>query len=251
MALTPAALARASPPALAQKVCAKPKRTKAPLKRKRCAQADPDAEARRSRRQRKQVAEVDPSKMSQLDLQLAGLEPRNKRRVRYVDPDAETDVDTDEDSEDEVRVRRRRKEWTFELASLPEETLAKLRKVDLLEGMRAFLETDKWHCEWFDRPASETNVSRVMRQLERLASGEGVQHPRSRRKGSCFMEGEALTLAHDMEQLYQEAWNFTDVHGRDLGNGWLLHHPIKKCYAFQQHLYTNGLVDYAVKKWGV
>jgi hypothetical protein len=113
-----------------------------------------------------------------------------------------------------------------------------LANLDLgwLQGLENFLKDTELHTYWFGRAASETNVARVMAQVRKLASGDGVPHPCA---SAVFMQGRPLTLGDDIRMLVEEAWQWLDVHGEDKGHGWLLNHPLKKVLAFQQHMVDN------------
>jgi hypothetical protein len=102
-----------------------------------------------------------------------------------------------------------------------------------LTGLQAFLLDAHLHARWFGRVASATNVERVMAQVRKLASGNGVDHPRS---DATFMRGRPLDLASNVPSLIDEAWEWLNEYGADLGNGWLLNHPLKKVHIYQQHL---------------
>lgn len=102
-----------------------------------------------------------------------------------------------------------------------------------LVEMESFLR-DHSKSHTFFNAQSEENVRSVMRQLHKLASGNGVAHPRA--SAPPFMDGDALTLEHNAGALVCAAHEWLDKWGRDLSNGWLLTHPLKKLQAFQQYL---------------
>jgi hypothetical protein len=80
---------------------------------------------------------------------------------------------------------------------------------------------------------SQQNFRSVMRQVRRLASGEGITYTRWD-EGVYFYANKRVDLSGDFEALYEEAVVFENEHGQDLGNGWLLRHPIKKIGNFQR-----------------
>ena len=82
---------------------------------------------------------------------------------------------------------------------------------------------------------SNQNHRSVLRQVEKLCSGAGVTYHRW--PGQIyFCKGERLALSWDMNALYDRAVEYENEYGRDLGNGWLLRHPIKKIHNFQHFL---------------
>lgn len=85
---------------------------------------------------------------------------------------------------------------------------------------------------------SQQNFRSVMRQVERLASGQGITYGRWK-EGTYFMKGEKVNLSANFDKLYDEAVSFEDYEGRDLGNGWLLRHPIKKMQNFQYYTFSK------------
>ena len=80
---------------------------------------------------------------------------------------------------------------------------------------------------------SHPNFRNVMRQAEKLASGQGITYPKYWGPGVAFAKGECIDLTLDFDALYARAVDCEDEHGRDLGNGWLLRHPITKLANFQ------------------
>ncbi|CAJ1930127.1 unnamed protein product [Cylindrotheca closterium] len=84
---------------------------------------------------------------------------------------------------------------------------------------------------------SDPNEKNVMRQITKLANGEGVRYTSPQfgwPEGCYFMKGEPVTPISDVVELLNEAQKCEDEWGRDHGNGWLLRHPLKKLLMFQQ-----------------
>jgi len=54
-----------------------------------------------------------------------------------------------------------------------------------------------------------------------------------------FKKNKPVKLSSDFDKMYDEAVDFEDEHGRDLGNGWLLRHPIKKLANFQYYYFEQ------------
>ena len=90
-----------------------------------------------------------------------------------------------------------------------------------------------------EHPISEDNRRQVLRQAEKLVSGQGV-HYASPTYGwpddVVFRKGEPVTMSSDIVQIIADARDFEDEHGRDHGNGWLLNHPLRKLLIFQTHV---------------
>ena len=125
------------------------------------------------------------------------------------------------------RKRARRGKAT---ADLTDDERAMLGAFDM-EAFEEFL-TD-------EHPISEDNRRQVLRQAEKLVSGQGV-HYASPTYGwpddVVFRKGEPVTMSSDIVQIIADARDFEDEHGRDHGNGWLLNHPLRKLLIFQTHV---------------
>lgn len=101
-------------------------------------------------------------------------------------------------------------------------------------------ETAEWLAEMETYLIENENLSyqnhrSVMRQVEKLSSGHGITYHHWP-AGVFFGKGQMVDLTWNLEALYDEACDFEDEHGRDLGNGWLLRHPIRKMNNFQHYL---------------
>jgi len=77
---------------------------------------------------------------------------------------------------------------------------------------------------------SDQNRRQVLKQATKLASGQGVPHPRAE---ATFHEGVVVTLGDDFLALIDEAQEWEDANGEDFGHGWLLRHPLKKLHIYQ------------------
>ena len=89
------------------------------------------------------------------------------------------------------------------------------------------------------KPVSEANARTVLRQVKLLVSGAGV-HYHHWPEGFYFRKGEPVTLAMDIGEI-QDAANEIDRRPgyRDLGNGWLLNHPLQKLMNYQYYLHHS------------
>ena len=82
---------------------------------------------------------------------------------------------------------------------------------------------------------SETNCRRAMTQVTLMSSGDGVTYHHWPHN-VWFHKGDAIDLTWNMQELYVQACEYENEYGRDLGNGWLMRHPIKKMHNFQLYL---------------
>ena len=77
-----------------------------------------------------------------------------------------------------------------------------------------------------------------MRQVTKLVTGEGIRYD-SRAygwpEGCYFLKGTVVKPTDDILKLMDLGRDCEDEWGRDHGNGWLLSHPLKKMYMFQQY----------------
>jgi hypothetical protein len=83
---------------------------------------------------------------------------------------------------------------------------------------------------------SVDNARSVMRQVRRLALGEGITYLHWP-VGTFFYKDTKVNLSFDFGQMHDEAVRIEDTHGRDKGNGWLLKHPIRKLELYQEYRY--------------
>jgi len=85
---------------------------------------------------------------------------------------------------------------------------------------------------------SDQNRRNVLRQITKLATGEGIRYE-SKAYGwpdDCyFIKGTKVGPTDDILKLMDIGRECEDEWGRDHGNGWLLSHPLKKLYMFQQY----------------
>eukprot|EP00977_Amphora_coffeiformis_P010676 scaffold2510_cov169-Amphora_coffeaeformis.AAC.27 len=89
---------------------------------------------------------------------------------------------------------------------------------------------------------SDQNVRNVMRQVTKLANGEGIHYDSPKygwKPHQIFQKGIKITPLSDFVELMELAQQAEDMWGRDHGNGWLLSHPLKKMLLFQQFCLQN------------
>lgn len=85
---------------------------------------------------------------------------------------------------------------------------------------------------------SHQNRRNVMKQVTKLHMGEGITYE-SRAygwpEGCYFLKGKKIGPTDDILHLMEIGIQCEDDWGQDHGNGWLLRHPLKKLYMFQQY----------------
>ena len=97
------------------------------------------------------------------------------------------------------------------VVGLTDEERSQLREqVDWLEEMEAYLKDEE--------NLSYQNHRSVMRQVEKLVTGQGITYHHWG-KETYFGKGTRITLSDNFDSLYEEACDFEDEHGKDLGNG--------------------------------
>jgi len=121
---------------------------------------------------------------------------------------------------------------------LTEAQRATLRRAeeDWIEGMHTFLLRVPHGNH--SKTVSEANARSVMRQVRLLAAGAGVTYHHWPSKVK-FCANIPIQLSSDLQALYDEAQGYEDKYGKDLGNGWLLRHPIVKMMNYQQYKFEK------------
>ena len=87
-------------------------------------------------------------------------------------------------------------------------------------------------------PISSANARTVIRQVKLMVSGAGVGYHHWP-SDVFWRKGQPIKLNEDFDRLKDEAVEMENRYGRDLGNGWLLNHPLQKLQNFQNYLYEN------------
>lgn len=148
------------------------------------------------------------------------------------------------DDLDQILLRRKkfpvllRRKKCPPVLPLTEEQRSTLRRAeeDWIEGMHTFLLRVPHGNH--SKTVSEANARSVMRQVRLLAAGAGVAYhhwPDTVK----FCESVPIDLSSDLQALYDEAQGYEDKYGKDLGNGWLLRHPIAKMMNYQQYKFEK------------
>uniref|UniRef100_A0A7S3V9T0 Uncharacterized protein n=1 Tax=Chaetoceros debilis TaxID=122233 RepID=A0A7S3V9T0_9STRA len=94
---------------------------------------------------------------------------------------------------------------------------------------------------------SVSNVQRVMAVVNKLVDGRGVRHPHT---GEVFLKGTKETkrtkdgsyihMGMDFRSMLDDASEWVYNNGGDRGNGWLIEHPVKKLWIYQQARAANN-----------
>jgi len=154
--------------------------------------------------------------------------PRRSNRVRKTPP---ANTGLQDDSIDRVIARNKKKQKRSNNAMLSEEDRQKLANLpDWMEDMEGYLIEEE--------NLSQQNFRSVMRQVSRLATGVGITYSRWD-DNIVFYKRTCIDLSWNFNALYDQAVEFENEHGRDLGNGWLLRHPIKKMQNFQAYCWQK------------
>lgn len=85
---------------------------------------------------------------------------------------------------------------------------------------------------------SDQNRRNVVRQITKLAMGEGIRYESKAYgwpEGCYFLKGTKIGPTDDILKLMDIGRECEEEWGKDHGNGWLLSHPLKKLYMFQQY----------------
>ena len=150
------------------------------------------------------------------------------------------DWDSDEDDEDAQAFRRPRR---AAVEPLTDAQRAKLAGAGWVAGF------EKWLRKGDGRtaPASKSNIARCMPQVKKLAAGAGIKYYRWNRgeAENGFLVGASVDMSSDLIQHWHDGKDHEARYGKDLGNGWVLNHPLKKLVLYQWYLNEAGGDDEA------
>lgn len=180
-------------------------------------------------------------------LSYAELDDRNLRAVKQAQPNETANLIAKGENEVDDRVesppRRTRTlniAWSadadaIELTEAEKEILAKNdMDQNYLDKFREFL-------VYHDKISTQ-NERNVMRQVTKLANGEGVRYESAKYgwpEDCYFLKSTKVTPLSDIVELMKQAVEAENKWGIDRGNGWLLRHPLKKLLLFQQFCLNN------------
>jgi len=131
------------------------------------------------------------------------------------------------------KIRSRRRLLSPKKKAKLRRTITPEEPIDLSECDEKWLEQFGNFLHKVDEISSDNQRS-VLKQVRKLIAGQGITYHHWP-KGTVFAKGVKLTPQHDLESLYEEAVDYEDAYGRDLGNGWLMRHPIKKMILYQDY----------------
>lgn len=143
-------------------------------------------------------------------------EPRRSSRIRKEPPAFKALGDNELDSDDKFvrknpsssRPKKNRRSNAYTLSDAERHALR--QREHWIDDMDEYLERVQ--------NISDANRRSVMRQVEKLVSGQGIRYQRWA-EGTVFAAGRVITLAENFQTLFDEASSFEDYHGKDLGNG--------------------------------
>ena len=157
--------------------------------------------------------------------------PRRSSRLLNANEQESIDEVTEfnEEASVESLPRPRRRRVVFKMQNLPtEEDRNKLKTIKTDEVLNDVAYYMKVHLK-----NSEMNIKNVKKTLKNLFNGDGVKHQSSRRRGHIFKQGEHISLADDINKLLDEESDWIAFHGKDVSNGWLVRHPLRKLMLYQ------------------
>jgi hypothetical protein len=168
---------------------------------------------------------------------------RSSRRMRQSPPEYKgVDLFSEEQRPHppkKIKMSRPKRIIVANKETLSDEDYEKLRSVpDWLEDMEEWLRTVP-HGNG-NKVVSRDNAASVMRQVTKLVSGVGITYHHWS-EGTFFKRGKNIHLHTKMEELYDQAVEMEQKHGRDKGNGWLLKHPIRKMELYQEYRLEQGI----------
>jgi len=132
-----------------------------------------------------------------------------------------------------VVVKRRKIDLKDQISEEKRKLYENIPHEEWLEDMRRFFKENKGN--------SDNNVQRSMNIVRKLALGLGVQHPST---SDFFKKNVKVKLSDDFREMLDEASEWVQNNGGDKGNGWLIEHPVKKCFVYQQERAERGSAFY-------
>jgi len=207
-------------------------------KKKRAISKVKIVKAGQERRSRRLASNKKDDELVMLDLSAKDGEDKISRQ-NIADYDYEDDSDDNDKSDENTarwrsRSRNRIDAEKWKLSKQDRESLASSDDDNFVAKFQEFLV--------YKNKISEQNERNVMRQVRKLATGEGIRYESPRYgwdEGCYFKKGEKITPMSDIVELMIEGQACEDEWGRDHGNGWLISHPLKKLLLFQQFILNN------------
>jgi N-methylhydantoinase A/oxoprolinase/acetone carboxylase beta subunit len=109
-----------------------------------------------------------------------------------------------------TKTKKRRIVHNTTTALIAEQRQKLRQEVAWMDDLEDYLQTKE--------QLSTQNLKSVMRQVEKLVSGEGITYSQWA-DGIYFAKGSRVHLSDDYDDLYEQAVQFEEEHGRDRGNG--------------------------------
>jgi hypothetical protein len=175
-----------------------------------------------------------------VQISYAEVDDRNLRVVKQSEPSSTVEV---VESADDANRSTARSPRTLKFTYDPDMVLSKEEKQVFAKNDmdQNYLDKFREFLVYHDK-ISKQNERNVMRQVTKLATGEGIRYESPQYgwpEGCYFMKGTKVTPLSDLVDLMQQAIEAENTHGIDRGNGWLLRHPLKKLLLFQQFCLNN------------
>jgi hypothetical protein len=177
-------------------------------------------------------------------MQLQSGKEVNDQAASTVLDTVQTDDESKEDFTGTPRLYRKRRPRNHFLSQMETKPSLVLRKnasnhmldVDWIAEMYSFLLKVPHGQGQSKKTVSHTNAERVMCKVRQLMSGDGISYHHWP-DGKIFGKNLQINImSTNFTHLLDEAIEFEETYGKDLGNGWLLRHPIEKLRLFQEYL---------------
>jgi hypothetical protein len=180
----------------------------------------------------------------------SGKEVNDQSASTGVEESVEADNESQEIPTGITRERMNRRHWSkFSSSSASDQSNVLVRDVthelddDWIAKMHTFLLQVPHGQGQSKKTVSHTNAERVIAKVRQLMSGEGITYHHWP-EGIVFGENLHINiLSTNFSHLMDEAIEFEERYGRDLGNGWLLRHPIEKLRLYQEYLLENKKIS--------
>lgn len=176
----------------------------------------------------------------------SGKEVNDQAASTWTEERVEPDNESKEIPNGTTRVHLKRRHWSkFSSNGASDQSNVLLRDTthevndDWITKMHTFLLKVPHGQGQSKKTVSHTNAERVISKVRQLMSGEGISYHHWP-DGTVFGKNLNINIVStNFTHLLDEAIEFEDRYGKDLGNGWLLRHPIEKLRLYQEYLLEN------------
>ncbi|CAB9499290.1 expressed unknown protein [Seminavis robusta] len=137
-------------------------------------------------------------------------------------------------NKEDTKKMTQTKKTEVESSPLPPPKINQTQGSSWLDDMQGWLLQTKF---------SPASVRNVMKQVKKLASGEGIGYHHWP-DDVVFYKGVCVDIhTADFEQMLADAKQYADTYGKDKGNGWLMRIPINKMKLFSLENSSRGTED--------